>query len=184
MNWNNQIDKTTEEFSHLFGSLTSDQLNWKPNPQTWSIAQNIDHLIVVNQSYYPILGDLKRGSHKLPFIGRIGFVVSLLGKLLLDAVQPDRKKKIKTFPIWEPSESQISGDILERFANHQSELKKLINESSDFIRKGTVISSPANRNIVYKLETAFDIIVAHEQRHLEQAKEIFELQKKSIGLPQ
>jgi hypothetical protein len=44
-----------------------------------------------------------------------------------------------------------------------------------------VISSPANKNIVYKLETAFDIIVSHEQRHLEQAKEILQLMKNNTS---
>jgi hypothetical protein len=40
------------------------------------------------------------------------------------------------------------------------------------VENGTIISSPANKNIEYKLETAFDIIVAHEKRHLEQAREV------------
>ncbi len=38
-------------------------------------------------------------------------------------------------------------------------------------------TSPANKNIIYTLETAFDIIVTHEQRHLAQAKEVLEMLK-------
>ena len=79
---------------------------------------------------------------------------------------------MKTFPIWEPSISLVRGDILDQFEKHQQELKQLITSSEDLLEKGTVISSPANRMIVYKLETAFDIMVAHEKRHLEQAREI------------
>ena len=45
------------------------------------------------------------------------------------------------------------------------------------LANGVVISSPANKNIVYKLEVAFDIIVSHEQRHLEQAREVLQLIK-------
>jgi hypothetical protein len=52
---------------------------------------------------------------------------------------------------------------------------KKIEEAKELVAKGTVIASPANKNIVYKLETAFDIIVSHEQRHLEQAKEVLVL---------
>jgi len=65
-----------------------------------------------------------------------------------------------------------------RFKNHQEALKQRIKEVDDLVKKGTVISSPANKIIVYKLETAFDIIVTHEQLHLEQAKEILNLLKK------
>jgi hypothetical protein len=32
-------------------------------------------------------------------------------------------------------------------------------------------NSPANRNMVYTLERAFDIIVVHERRHFQQAME-------------
>ncbi len=35
-------------------------------------------------------------------------------------------------------------------------------------------TSPANPNIVYTLEKAFEIIVMHEIRHLEQAKRVKE----------
>lgn len=179
--WTLQIDKITEHFVVAFGSLSTEQLNWKPNPQTWSIAQNIDHLIVVNETYYPVLTSLKEGTYKTPFIARLGFMVSFLGKTVLNAVKPDRKKKMKTFPVWEPTISQVKDDILDNFKKHQGELSRQIETSKDLVEKGTVISSPANKNIVYKLETAFDIIVSHEQRHLEQAKEILQLLKNNTS---
>lgn len=99
----------------------------------------------------------------------------------LNAVEPVRKKKMKTFPIWEPTASQVTDDILGQFEKHQTELKRQIETAKDLIEKGTIISSPANKNIVYKLETAFDIIVSHEQRHLEQAKEVLQLLTKNTS---
>lgn len=171
-NWTTSLENITEQFKNEFGALTNEQMNWKPNSSTWSIAQNLDHLIVVNETYYPVLESLKVGNYKTPFSAKIGFIVSFLGKTVLKAVQPDRQKKMKTFPIWEPGTSKVSDDILKKFEIHQNELKQKIEEAEEFVEKGTVICSPANRNIVYKLETAFDIIVSHEQRHLEQAKEV------------
>lgn len=170
--WLNNIDKTTSEFINTFKNLGEDDMNWKPDPETWSIAQNIDHLMVINESYFPILNELREGTYKAPFIARRGFIVSFFGKLILKAVQPDRKKKTKTFPIWEPSTSDLPSDILGRFEKHQDKLKNEIKAAEDLVKKGAIISSPANKNIVYKLETAFDIIIAHEQRHLAQAMEL------------
>jgi len=63
---------------------------------------------------------------------------------------------------------------LQKFEQHHQELKKVITESEELIKAKTVISSPANKNIVYYLDKAFDIMVAHEQRHLNQAKEAME----------
>lgn len=170
-----QIDETTNNFIQTFDGLDIEQMNWKPNSQTWSIAQNIDHIIVINKTYFPVIESIRKGTYKTPFISKFGFIVSFFGKTVLKAVQPDRKKKIKTFSIWEPSKSEIPIGILDRFKEHQSELKKMIENSWDLVEGGTIISSPANKNIAYNLETAFEIIVAHEKRHFEQSKEIFQL---------
>lgn len=181
MNWLTEIDAVTQAVEQEFAPLNTEQLNWKPNPEIWSIAQNIKHLIVVNETYFPVIAALKNGSYKAPFLGRIGFMVSFFGKTVLEAVQPDRRKKMKTFPLWEPGQSEIGSDITARFSRHQHDLKKLIEDCADLINRGVVISSPANRNIVYTLETAFDIIVTHEQRHLEQARELRRMLPASVG---
>ncbi len=167
-----EIDKITENFIRSFGTLGIEQLNRKPDPQTWSIAQIIDHIIRTNESYYPVIDQIRNGQYKPPFISRMDFLVSFLGKVILKGVQPDRKRKVKTFQVWEPSNSSIPEGIIDRLKKHQAELKTLINNSSDLIRSKTIISSPANKNIVYKLETAFEIIVTHEGRHYNQALEV------------
>ncbi|MGP8214311.1 MAG: DinB family protein [Bacteroidia bacterium] len=173
--WINKIDGITNEFKKTFGTLSAEQLNWKPNEQTWSIGQNIDHLIVINGTYDPVIKAVRDGNYKLPVTAKMDFMVNFLGKTVLKAVKPDRKKKMKTFPIWEPAKSKIADDILHRFEKHQADLKQMIAGCSDLLDKDTVISSPANKNIVYRLEKAFDIITTHEQRHFEQAKELLPL---------
>lgn len=175
--WVETIDKTTQDFQESFGRLTSKQLNWKPNSDTWSIAQNIDHLIIINKTYFPVISSIRKGTYKTPILAKLGFLVSFFERTVLKAVQPDRKKKMKTFPVWEPAKSEIPTGVLNRFKEHQSELKAMIENSKDLVEKGTIISSPANKNIVYSLGAAFEIIVTHEQRHYEQAKEVLEIMK-------
>lgn len=167
-----QIDQTTEAFQKAFGALSPEVLNRKPNAQTWSIAQCIDHIMVINLTYLPIIQQLRDGTYKLPWHARFPGLVRFFGNFVLQSVHPDRRKKIKTFPIWEPSQSDLPADILTRFTRHQEELKNLITNSHDLLSRGTVITSPASRMIVYKLETAFEIIVTHEVRHLNQALEL------------
>ena len=181
MNWEKEIDEITNKFVQEFKDLNADELNWKPNSETWSIAQNIDHLIVLNKTYFPILENLKNGKNELPFISKFGFISSFFGKFILKAVSPDNKSKTTTFPIWEPEKSEISEKIISEFQNHQTELKKYIENSGDYIKNKTMISSPANKNITYKLETAFDIIVTHEKRHFKQAKELYDLMRKNTS---
>jgi hypothetical protein len=170
--WIIQLEKLTQTFQREFGELNEAQLNWKPNPNTWSIAQNLDHLIKVNQTYFPVLEALRRDQYRTPLLGRIGLAVRFFGKMILQAVEPTRRRRMKTMALWEPSASTLPGDLLKQFGRHQEELVSQIAASQDLVRKGVIIASPASQAIVYKLETAFDIIVSHEERHLAQAREI------------
>ncbi len=165
-----RLRELTEAFLREFDSLNAEELNHKPDPNTWSIAQNIDHLIRVNETYFPIVGKLRKGTYRTPLLGRVGFLVNFFGKTVLNSVQPSNPKTIRTFPIWEPSLSDLPADILQQFEQHQAKLIRLMEDADVLIGQGVVIASPASQFIVYKLERAFEIIIAHEERHLEQAK--------------
>lgn len=179
--WNSRIDEVTNAFVKEFGNMTAEELNWKPSPDVWSVAQNMHHLIVINETYYPVLRSVRDNTYEMPWIGKLGFMVRFMERVILKSVQPDRRKKMKTFPLWQPSSSSFGTDIIEKFKKHQEDLKKLITDSQDLLEKGTLISSPANKNIVYRLETAFEIIITHETRHLEQARELIRLKKARVA---
>ena len=168
-NWTTQLDNISQELIAHFGRLNYEQLNWKPNKDTWSIAENLNHLIIVNESYFPIFESLEQGTYKAPIISKFKFIVSLYGRIILKVVQPERKKKMKTFKIWEPSINPIEDNILHKLISHNLVLKEKIMNTSLFVESGTVIASPANSLSVYNLKTTFDIIVSHEKRHIEQA---------------
>lgn len=170
--WTLHIDKVTSDFLREFGSLSLSELNWKYKPDSWSIAQNIDHLIVINDSYFPLVNGLRTGEYKPHFITKFKFVVDRAGQYLLDGVQPDPVKKFKTLPMWQPRKRVADQTLLEKFDQHQHSLTQLITDSYDLLDKNAVISSPANRLIVYRLSTAFDIILAHEKRHFQQAIDV------------
>ncbi len=175
--WTKRIDELTQAFRDDFGKLSLAELNRKPSADAWSVAQNIHHLIVINRTYFPIIEGLHKGTYKVSWLGRVTFIVNFFGNFVLKSVQPDRRRKMKTFKLWEPSASDLDANILQQFVEHQEKLKGSIISCQGFLRDGVVIASPANKNIVYKLSRAFDIIVAHEQRHLAQAREVVEIMK-------
>jgi hypothetical protein len=142
-------------------------------PDRWSIAENISHLIKLNKSYFPVLDAIKKSSYKAPFIGRFNVITSFLGNMIYNSVLPDRKRKVKTFPVWEPDQSNADGGIIIAFRQHQEELKKRISALTDEELQIS-ISSPAKKYVVYKLHRAIDIIVQHERRHYVQAMEVME----------
>lgn len=170
----NRIDALSLKFKKEFGILSEEEINFKPSPAVWSIAQVIDHLIKINSSYFPVLDKIAAGTYKKPFTGKFPFLVRFFGKMILESVSPDRRKKIKTFPVWEPSKSNISV-VMNRFLESQELLKSKIDLCRNFMDNHTVISSPANRIIVYTLDAAVEIILSHEERHFLQAKELLDI---------
>jgi hypothetical protein len=174
--WTSALDEITSDFRNEFAGLSQEQMNWKPDAKTWSVGQIIDHLMIINDTYVPMIQSVRDNTYKLPWVGKVGFLVNFFGNFILKSVQPDRKNRIKTFSIWEPTQSSVPANIVDTFSAHQEEFKRLILSSNDLVTRNVVISSPANKNIVYSLGCAFDIIVAHERRHLEQAREVHQLQ--------
>jgi len=175
--WKDRIHWITDTFGEGFGKMTVGELNWKPSESGWSIAQVIEHIIVTNRSYFPIFDQVKKNTFKTPWIGKIPWIPELTGRMILSYVQPDRKKRSKTTGLWEPSRSQIKGDLLDRFKHHQQELLRWIRILSEYTDRDLVIHSPASKMIVYPLYMAIEIIVTHEERHLNQAREVLEMMR-------
>src|SRR6266487_1097548 len=128
--WIEELDDVTLSIKNEFGGLSDEELNWKPNASTWSVGQIIDHLFVVNKTYFPIFSQLKNNEYQLIWLGKIDFMVRFFGDLILKSVNPDRKKKMKTLSIWEPSKSRIETDIIQKFSEQQQTLKVWISNSS------------------------------------------------------
>ena len=175
--WVQSFRSNTTKFEKSFGHLSGPALNWKPAEDSWSVGQVIDHIIRINESYYPIFDRLAKNEYSVPLIGHIPGLPSYFGNFLQKSLSPDRKKKIRTFAIWEPSKSNVSTDIVKQFREHHERLCEILNKHRAIFFKGTVISSPANRYFVYPLDMVPDILITHEERHYNQAIEVLAFQK-------
>ncbi len=173
--WDKHIKAIQSQAEEQFNHLTKQQLNWKPSQDVWSIAQNLDHLITVNRSYFPVIDQMLEGNYRLPLHSKLSFITNFFGNFIYKSVDPKNTKKISTFSIWEPTESELDITIVPRFIDHQERLNTKIKESKYLLDQHAIVGSPANRYIVYPLSRAFDIIIAHEQRHLNQAANVWSL---------
>ncbi|MBK6729913.1 MAG: DinB family protein [Bacteroidetes bacterium] len=166
------IDSVSLEVKNTFSNLSSEQLNRKPSPESWSIGQVLDHMIVINESYHIVVQNVRNGFYKAGWLGNRKMITDFWFNMIYKSIHPDNRKKSKTQTIWEPSESDVDADIVKQFLDQQERLKKLMDDSNDLVLSNTVIHSPAAKLITYTIGDAFKIIAAHEQRHLIQAKEV------------
>ena len=167
-----QVEKVSKRWNDLVINLTNEQLHQKPNPDTWSVAEIVEHLTLVTNSFQATFEAIHSNTLKVPFTGKIGFLVKTFGNLLLKSVHPKTTKKTKTFPVWEPKMNQKNDDVLQAFNASQQFLQTSIVKFEQAGKLQTVISSPANKYIVYTLERALQIIISHQNRHFLQAKSV------------
>ncbi len=178
--WIQRIEQNTSLYNEYFGSLTWENLNWKPNEESWSIGQIIDHVNKINEDYFDILEKLKADELKIPFIMNSEFLSNYFGNILLQTIEPERTKKTKTMKIWQPESQPISTNILDQFENNQRKFIQLINELEEQIESNTIIHSPLSKWITLPLNTAIEMLIQHELRHFNQAKELLGQIEKSI----
>lgn len=162
------------ETESRFGQMTTEQLNWRPSASEWSIAQCLEHLIASNTGYFPVVEKVVRGEHRPSFRERLPLLPRFFGSMVLKAVQPESRRKFKAGQRFEPSRSEIGGDIVARFKAQQQELIDHFNSSKDIDLRKTIITSPIASFATYSLLDAYKIVVAHERRHLAQAKRVTE----------
>lgn len=172
---NERIDKITNVYETAFAELNKEQINWKKSSTEWSIAQNIQHVMKVNGSYFPIFKKIKSGRFSTPLIGVFTFVAKSTGNSMLKSVKPKTARKTKTLKRWVPSTEAFETSILSDFVEHQNVLKEHISGLDKWIAKKLIIHSPLSKNVVLYLDTALEVLITHELRHYQQAERLKKL---------
>lgn len=169
------LERMTLEYKTELSDLNHEQLNWKPDAESWSVGQCVDHIITTNRLYFKIFENLLDGTKPSNFWEKVPFLPSFFGKFLINTTKPDIDKKNKTVPVFEPSKSDIPGDILNTFFENQRELISWIEKSDRFDHQKTILTSPAMKLIVYSLHDVCIILSGHEERHLNQARNVMKM---------
>jgi hypothetical protein len=140
------------------------------------VAQCFQHLIEINQSYFARFREIASSRYSPSLKERIPLVPRLFGSLILKAVQPQSKRKFKSVARFQPTSSDLGGDIIARFKAHQAELVGLMKQTNRLNLRRIIITPPVVSYITYSLDDAYKIIVAHERRHMLQAQRVMEME--------
>jgi hypothetical protein len=170
-----ELGRSGADAKAVFGSLSVEQLNWKPAPKSWSIAQCFDHLITTHSLYFPLFERLAKGDRKQTFWESASPLSGFFGRFLIRSLRPENLKPMKTTAKAMPSSSEIGGDIIDRYAAHQEQLIRAISGvPSDVDPAKTIITSPLMRLVTYSLQDCYDLLAVHCARHFNQAKRVME----------
>jgi hypothetical protein len=169
-------EQTLKEVEENFTSLNEAQLNWKENAEKWSIAQCLSHLVETNSSYFDTFEKIVAGKYTPSFWTKYSPFSGFFGKFVIESVNPIKVKPIKVpTQTWQPTSSNLSRQIVPQFIQNQKRILDKIHLMSNLPLTQIKLASPANFFLTYSLSDAFEIIILHGQRHVNQAKKVKEL---------
>jgi hypothetical protein len=157
-----------EEFSYL----SEKQLNWQPNPKSWSILQCLYHLIVSDATYDEVFKKILNKYPKNSVNKEVKF--SWLGKWLINSINPQNVNKLsapKKFQI--PKSSNLSKeDVLKNYLERVEILKNYFIDFQGLDLNTIYLSSPALWILRYNLSACIQILTYHHLRHNLQAMKV------------
>lgn len=158
------------EYVQLLMNIPEKNLQYRPNEQSWSVLECLEHLNLYAEFYTQEID--KRLLKATPF-NCSTFKRGYWGnKFALDMLPNEEMKKMKTFKSKNPMHSHLDkSKVLMSFLQHQEAMKTLLEKARvyDLNQIKTSITLPF---LKFKLGDTFRFVIHHNERHIVQAKRI------------
>jgi len=176
-----ECDAFRKDFESLAGAatelvapLTDDQFAWQPTPESWSVAQCLDHLNATARAYLPMLDEgianaIRRGEHSPG-----PYAYNWIGRFMVYVVKPATRWRGTAPEAFLPPPGRRRPEIVAAFRAYQVQYVDRLRQASGLDLARARITSPLARWLRMPLGSAFAMLIAHEQRHLAQARRVLE----------
>lgn len=166
-----QVEQHMEEAISTYQNM-SDTLLLKPATDGgWSIAQCLDHLNGYGHYYLPQIRQGMEKQTEKPVSNT--FKSSWLGNYFTRAMDPATgKKKIKAFKNHIPDRTLDAHAVVAEFIQQQEELLHYLRQARSKDLNSIKIPISISRWIRLKLGDVFQFLIAHNERHMQQAKRV------------
>ena len=178
--YNREFIDATRKFEKIVYNLNSEQFNWAPEEDHWSIAECIQHLNITAQRYFlfmvpaiekrlprPSMGNTVESPKRRP----------LFGRWLLSALNPRKKRRLSAPKIFKPEKKEyLLNTVCTEFRRIQEQFIDLLQKCDDLDLDRTCFRTPVSPLVRVNLNQAFAIHSIHEHRHLDQAQRVRESQ--------
>ena len=170
-----QFDAASARAQQLLTGDSADTLTRRPQPDRWSATECVAHLTLTNQHYPPLI----RGALEQAPPGDGPYRMDLRGRFLRWILEPPYRSGVKTMPSMEPPAGEPPEQVLAAFLASQEEILKLLEAARGKALEKATITSPFSKRMRYNAYSCFQVLTAHERRHLWQAEQALAQMQKS-----
>jgi DinB superfamily len=171
-----EIKVLTAQLKILTEKYSAEALRQTPAEGNWSVAQVLDHLNGYNRYYLAAIeAQMDKPARPLPqSMYRAGWLGAYFTKLMLPAVPGKKPVKMKSPKEHEPASFPDPETMIREFISGEEKLLMLLEKSREINLGKVRIPISLNRFIRLKLGDTFHFLIAHQQRHFLQIRQILE----------
>jgi hypothetical protein len=169
-----QVEEIKRDAEDLVRGLSEAQFNWPPAPGRWSIGECLEHLNVTARLYWPVIAQAINQAKAQGWMSKGPYKHGWFGKLFVRSAEPPVKMKFKAPRRFRPPADQPLAQVYPQFVSFQDRLLDLICDANGVDLGRPKVQLPATKLIKLTLGQGFGLIMAHERRHLWQARQVKE----------
>ncbi|MBI4263498.1 MAG: DinB family protein [Acidobacteria bacterium] len=174
-----QFEQLALDADALVAPLSDRQFHWQPRPDAWSVAQCIDHLNVTARLYLPMLDEGVADAIRRGMYNAGPYTYNWIGRFLVYLVAPSTRVRARAPKPFQPAAGRPRHDVMAAFRAYQVQYIDRLRQANGLDLARARVSSPLARWIRMPLGSGFAMMVAHEQRHLAQARRV----REAAGFP-
>src|SRR5918999_2023602 len=169
-----QFDQISAEADALVAPLSNAQFSWQPAPDAWSVAQCIDHLNTTAREYLPMMDEGIADAIRRGLYAPGPYTYNWIGRAMVWLVKPETPIRAKAPTSFQPPVGRPRHDVMAAFRAYQVQYIDRLRQANGLDLARARVTSPVTRLIRMPLGSAFALTVAHERRHLQQARRVIE----------
>ncbi len=167
-----QFEQLSAEADALTNPLSDEQFLWRPSPDSWSIAECLDHLNATARVYLPVLDEgisdaIRRGEY-----GEGPFKYNWLGRL---SVRFSKSRiRLTAADDMVPAANRTRHEILTAFRAYQVQYIDRLRQANGVDLARARVRMPIHGWLRIPLGSGFELMLVHSRRHLAQARRVME----------
>jgi len=168
-----QLDEADRRADAIGANLSDAQFHWQPDGgRRWSVAQCLEHLGTTDGLYGELMREAIDRARRAGSVRRDAFAPGFFGRRFINSLEPPVKFRGRAPAKAVPGSSLTREEILRRYHATHADLKAMARESAAIDANRAIFPNPFLSLVRVKVSTAFQIINAHNRRHLWQAERV------------
>lgn len=168
-----QLEALRQEACVLCHGLDGAAFNWQPAPERWSVGQCLDHLNHAGALLLPRLDEAIARGRAAGVYAEGPTRYGWLGRWWVRAMHPTCRRRFRAPAAYLPAAEPLDpDDVLATFLDVQDALAARLEAADGLDLARLKVRSPAYAWMRLPLGVWFESTLAHEERHLAQARQV------------